>query len=253
MLRTIALVVLMFQLPLAFGIEDKRRSATELMTAANRAMQDDMTIHPGSLWILEGEQLWEEKPSSGSKSCLMCHGEVSKSMRGISAAYPRLGADGRLRGLDDQINVCRVSRQGLSPLAPESRPLLSLTALIAYQSRGLTIAPDASPRAQPYLEMGRQLFLKRMGQLNLSCAQCHDERAGLRLGGSIIPQGHPTGYPIYRIEWQGMGSLQRRLRSCMTGVRAERYDFNSKELLSLELYLMHRAKGMTIESPAVRP
>jgi sulfur-oxidizing protein SoxA len=131
--------------------------------------------------------------------------------------------------------------------------LLSLTALIAYQSRGLPIAPDTTPQVQPHLEMGRQLFMRRMGQLNLSCAQCHDERAGLRLGGSIIPQGHPTGYPIYRIEWQNMGSLQRRLRSCMTGVRAERYDFGSQELLSLELYLMHRAKGMTIESPAVRP
>jgi sulfur-oxidizing protein SoxA len=252
MFRTGVLIVLLFQLPMAVGLEDKRRSATELMTSANRAMQADMTIHPGSLWIMEGEQLWEERAVSGGKSCVMCHGDVSKAMKGVSATYPRVSA-GRLRGLDDQINYCRVTRQGLSPLAPESRSLLSLTALVAYQSRGLPIAPDATSQALPYLEMGRQLFLKRMGQLNLSCAQCHDERAGLRLGGSIIPQGHPTGYPIYRIEWQNMGSLQRRLRSCMTGVRAERYDFNSQELLSLELYLMHRAKGMTIESPAVRP
>lgn len=252
MFRTGVLIVLLFQLPMAVGLEDKRRSATELMTSANRAMQADMTIHPGSLWIMEGEQLWEERAVSGGKSCVMCHGDVSKAMKGVSATYPRVSA-GRLRGLDDQINYCRVTRQGLSPLAPESRPLLSLTALVAYQSRGLPIAPDATSQALPYLEMGKQLFLKRMGQLHLSCAQCHDERAGLRLGGSIIPQGHPTGYPIYRIEWQNMGSLQRRLRSCMTGVRAERYDFNSQELLSLELYLMHRAKGMTIESPAVRP
>ena len=252
MFRTGVLIVLLFQLPMAVGLEDKRRSATELMTPANRAMQADMTIHPGSLWIMEGEQLWEERAVSGGKSCVMCHGDVSKAMKGVSATYPRVSA-GRLRGLDDQINYCRVTRQGLSPLAPESRPLLSLTALVAYQSRGLPIAPDTTSQAQPYLETGRQLFLKRIGQLNLSCAQCHDQRAGLRLGGSIIPQGHPTGYPIYRIEWQNMGSLQRRLRSCMTGVRAERYDFGSQELLSLELYLMHRAKGMTIESPAVRP
>lgn len=252
MFRTGTLIILLLQLPMAVGIEDKRRSATELMTPANRAMQDDMTIHPGSLWIMEGEQLWEEKTASGGKSCAMCHGNASSTMKGVSAGYPRL-SDGRLKGLDDQVNDCRVNRQGLAPLAPESRPLLSLTALIAYQSRGLPIAPDTTSQVQPYLEMGRQLFFKRMGQLNLSCAQCHDERAGLRLGGSIIPQGHPTGYPIYRIEWQNMGSLQRRLRSCMTGVRAERYDFSSQELLSLELYLMYRAKGMAIESPAVRP
>jgi sulfur-oxidizing protein SoxA len=33
------------------------------------------------------------------------------------------------------------------------------------------------------------------------------------LAGNVIPQAHPTGYPIYRLEWQKMGSLQRRLQS----------------------------------------
>jgi sulfur-oxidizing protein SoxA len=87
----------------------------------------------------------------------------------------------------------------------------------------------------------------------LSCAQCHDDRAGLKLGGSVIPQAHPTGYPIYRIEWQGMGSLQRRLRNCLSGVRAQTYAYGSSELMQIELYLMHRANGMIIESPGIRP
>jgi sulfur-oxidizing protein SoxA len=50
-----------------------------------------------------------------------------------------------------------------------------------------------------------------------------------------------------------MGSLQRRIRSCMTGVRAQAYDFGSQDMVALELYLMSRAHGMTIETPAVRP
>jgi sulfur-oxidizing protein SoxA len=95
--------------------------------------------------------------------------------------------------------------------------------------------------------------LQRMGQLNLSCAQCHDERWGQRLAGSIIPQAHATGYPIYRLEWQAMGSLQRRLRNCMSGVRAEIPAFGAQELVELELYLNTRAKGMAMEAPAVRP
>ncbi len=49
----------------------------------------------------------------------------------------------------------------------------------------------------------RKLYRQRIGQLDLSCAQCHDDNAGKRLGGSVIPQAHPTGYPIYRLEWQG--------------------------------------------------
>ena len=69
----------------------------------------------------------------------------------------------------------------------------------------------------------------------------------------MIPQAHPTGYPIYRLEWQGLGSLQRRLRGCMSGVRAEPFAFDAPELVALELYLMQRAAGMLLETPAVRP
>ena len=67
------------------------------------------------------------------------------------------------------------------------------------------------------------------------------------------PQAHPTGYPIYRLEWQGMGSLQRRLRNCISGMRAEAYDYGAQELVDLEYYLMWRARGMKLETPAVRP
>ena len=74
-----------------------------------------------------------------------------------------------------------------------------------------------------------------------------------RLAGSPVTQGQPTGYPLYRLEWQTLGSLERRLRSCMTGVRAQAYDYGAPELVALELYLMSRARGVRMETPAVRP
>ncbi len=46
--------------------------------------------------------------------------------------------------------------------------------------------------------------------------------------------------------------LHRRLRACYFGVRAERPDFGSDELLDLELYLATRARGLTVETPGVR-
>jgi len=69
----------------------------------------------------------------------------------------------------------------------------------------------------------------------------------------VIPQAHPTGYPIYRLEWQDLGSLQRRLRTCLTGVRAEPFAYGSAEYTLLELFLMDRARGMILETPGVRP
>ena len=108
------------------------------------------------------------------------------------------------------------------------------------------------PELKPSSALGDELFHRRAGQLNLSCSQCHDDNWGKRLAGSVIPQGHPTGYPVYRLEWQSLGSLQRRLRNCLSGLRAELYPFGSSENVDLELYLMSRAQGLKIEAPAVR-
>jgi sulfur-oxidizing protein SoxA len=117
----------------------------------------------------------------------------------------------------------------------------------------MPIASGEDPRLARILAEGHRLFEERRGQLDLSCAQCHDARWGRRLAGSLIPQGHPTGYPLYRLEWQGVGSLRRRLRNCMVSMRSEPYPPGSAEVVALELYLMVRARGMPMEAPAVRP
>jgi L-cysteine S-thiosulfotransferase len=121
----------------------------------------------------------------------------------------------------------------------------------ADRRRSISVRTDG--RLRPFFALGNELFHRREGQLNLSCSQCHDDNWGQRLAGSMIPQGHPTGYPLYRLEWQSLGSLQRRLRNCVIGVRAEPYGYGAPEAVALELYLMERASGMPIETPAVRP
>jgi sulfur-oxidizing protein SoxA len=139
------------------------------------------------------------------------------------------------------------------PFAYESRELLALTAFVAQQSRGMPIETTEDPQLEPFVARGRALFMQRQGQLNLGCTNCHDDNWDRKLAGSPITQAHPTGYPIYRLEWQSLGSLQRRLRACISGIRAQAYDFGAPELVELELYLMSRARGMPIETPAVRP
>jgi sulfur-oxidizing protein SoxA len=117
----------------------------------------------------------------------------------------------------------------------------------------MPIEESHDERLKPFLEAGRRLFIERQGQINLSCAQCHDDNWGKHLASSLIPQGHPTGYPLYRLEWQSLGSLQRRLRNCMIGMRAEPFAYGAPEHVNLELFLKWRARGLTVETPAVRP
>jgi len=231
-----------------------RKSGYEFMGRETRAMQDDDTVNPAMLWVLDGEALWNRKEGSAAKSCADCHGDARASMKGMAARYPAFNAArGRPVDLEQRINICRTEQQQSTPLPFESKELLALAAYVGRQSRGMPIEIAEDERTKPFLQAGRELFTQRQGQLNLSCAQCHDDNWGQKLAGAAIPQGHPTGYPLYRLEWQALGSLQRRLRNCLFGMRAISYPLGAPEYIDLELYLMWRARGMPVETPAVRP
>ncbi|WP_411883053.1 sulfur oxidation c-type cytochrome SoxA [Polaromonas sp. YR568] len=234
--------------------KDTRRSGFEDMGASTQAMQKDDALNPAMLWVKDGEALWKQAAGASNKACASCHAAAPDSMRGAAARYPAFDATlGRPLTLGQRINQCRQQHQQAAPLRAESAELLSLESYVALQSRGLPLAPPDDARLEPFRQRGQQLFMQRMGQLNLSCAQCHDGLAGRRLASSVIPEAHPTGYPVYRLEWQSLGSLQRRLRGCMSGVRAQPFAYDAQELVELELYLNTRAKGMAMEAPAVRP
>jgi L-cysteine S-thiosulfotransferase len=217
--RTALAAALTLLAPIASAAE--KHSGYDDASPETRAMQDDDAGNPGFLWVQQGETLWSERPIGSGPSCAECHGVAPATMRGVAARYPRYNASLRRPvTLAQQIQQCRTERQGAPPLPPESDALLGLTAYVGLQSRGMPLAVEIDGPAWPFFEAGKALFTARQGQLNLSCSQCHDGLTGQRLGGSVIPQGHPNGYPEYRLEWQAMGSLDRRIRNCMVGVRA---------------------------------
>ena len=231
----------------------QKRSGYDDAGPQTRAMQDDDSANPGFLWVVQGEALWAAPAVAGGKSCADCHGGIA-AMRGVAARYPSHdAARDRPLNLTARVNICRTEHQGAPPLAVESQAMLALTAAIGRQSRGMALHIDATGPLAPVIARGALLFSTRQGQLNLSCAQCHDDRAGGRLGGAVIPQGHANGYPQYRLEWQTLGSLARRLRACLSGVRAEPYAADAAEMLEFEAFLAVRGDGLVVETPAVRP
>lgn len=238
----------------AQGGGDPRRSGYRDMSPALQQMEDDDMANPAMLFVQAGEALWKAPAGAANKSCADCHGAVEASMKGVAARYPAIpkGAEEPV-DLEGRIELCRTGHQQGEALAPESEDLLALSAYVTHASRGLPIAPPDDPRLARFRAEGAAMFKRREGQLDLSCANCHDDNAGRKLGGATIPQGHPTAYPVYRLEWQTLGSLKRRLRGCMIGLRAEPYPYDAPQYVALELYLMERAKGMTLEGPGIRP
>jgi sulfur-oxidizing protein SoxA len=230
---------------------DALRSGLEFAGADVRAMQSDDLTNPGFLWVDRGEKLWRDNPAG--QSCASCHGDAPRSMRGVAARYPAHDASaGAVLDLEARINDCRVRRQKLVPLPRESDDLLGLTAYVAYQSRGMPVAVSIEGPAAATFERGREFYNHRHGQMNLSCAQCHDQNWGKRLYAETISQGHGNAFPAYKLEWQVLGSLQRRIRACMFGIHAEMPAPGASELTDVELFLAWRGQGLSIEAPGVR-
>jgi sulfur-oxidizing protein SoxA len=244
--------VFLASLALGQGATDTRRTGYQDMSAPLQKMEDDDGANPGMLFVQMGETLWRARAGTADKACADCHADGS--MTGVAARYPAFPANAsRPVDLEGRINLCRTRYQGTAALEPESQDLLALTAYLAFQSRGVPIEPPDDLRLKVLRAVGARMFTTRQGQLNLSCANCHDDNAGKKLGGATIPQAHPTGYPVYRLEWQTLGSLKRRLRGCLVGIRAEPYDYNASEYVALEAYLMERARGLRLEGVGVRP
>ncbi len=230
---------------------DQLKSGSEFLGQDLRALQADEFANPGMLWVERGAKLWREPAGKKSLACASCHKEVN--MRWVAARYPRIDSrSGKLLNLEGRINLCRAQRMGAEPLRYESDELLALTAYLARQSRGVPIAVSIEGPARAHFEAGRASYNLRRGQMNLACAHCHDTNWGKLLLTETISQGHPNAYPAYRLEWQTMGSLERRMRACLSGIRAEMLPYGSQEYLDLELYLAWRAQGLPIETPGVR-
>ncbi|HUL92680.1 MAG TPA: sulfur oxidation c-type cytochrome SoxA [Burkholderiales bacterium] len=232
---------------------DQLKSGSAFLGADLLSLQKDEFANPGMLWVERGEKLWSEPAGRKNLSCADCHQDAKSSMRGVAARYPRIDAEsGKLLNLEGRINLCRGRRMGAEPLRYESGELLSLTAYLARQSRGMPVEASIAGAARARFDAGERAYRLRRGQMNLSCAHCHETSWGKRLLSETISQGHPNAYPVYRMEWQTMGSLQRRLRACLSGIRAEMLPYGSPEYLDLELYLAWRAQGLPVETPGVR-
>jgi sulfur-oxidizing protein SoxA len=231
---------------------DKLQSGLNFSGAEVQSLQADEFANPGNIALDTGNKLWSKMDGKSNKSCQSCHGEISR-MKGISARYPAVDkASNKLFNLEDRIRQCRTKNQKASELPYESDELLALSLAVTATSRGMPLQAQIEGTAKKYFENGQRIFMTRQGQMNLACTNCHDQHYGQKLYTDPLSQGQPNGYPLYRIDWQRIASLERRLRFCYTGVRAEIPPWGHSDTRDLSLYLMWRGQGLLVEAPAVR-
>ena len=221
--------------------KDAIRSGSSFTSATLRAQQKDDDLNPGMLWVDQGREIF-------GRDCTSCHATAD----GLAARLPKLASNGSVVTLEGQINHCQTERVKQPAYAVESQPLLGLAAHLAFASRGLpqAIAPDVT--ASKAWRRADNEFTRVQGKLDFNCRSCHDNLYGKRVRNQAISQGHGVGYPAYRVEWQTLGSLNRRLRACFFGMETIVPAASDPILADLELYMAWRAQGILIEAPGVR-
>lgn len=233
---------------------DEVISGWHYRTEETRALEADTFQNPGMLDVERGEAIWNTVEGTEGKSCASCHGNAADSMRGVAVSYPKWDGDAnRPINIELQINKCRTENMGAEPYAFDKDGQKPLTAFIKHQSLGMTMAVDLSQGdLQEWWERGKDYYYTRFGQLNLSCASCHEQNSGMYIRADHLSQGQVNGFPTYRLKNAGLVSLHNRFRGCLRDTRAEFPAAFSDELMALEVYVTWRGTGLSIETPAVR-
>jgi L-cysteine S-thiosulfotransferase len=249
-LKVTLLILLVIQANSLFA-QDKRTSGKVYLSKQMQDLQADPARNPITLWLERGQSLWQGQ-------CKSCHGEID-TLKRSAGSFPRLNSEGKsLINLEDQIARCQ-QRNSVNTATTDSDEVLSLSVALHQAAIGTPIkitAPAGNPAAevqwQERLSSGEKLYQTRIGRMNLACMHCHDQKVGAQMRADTISQGHPTGFPIYRMSWQTMGTIDRRLRACYSGVQATVPPTGSADLRDLELFLKVRANSMPIDGPSIR-
>jgi L-cysteine S-thiosulfotransferase len=230
------------------------RSGWLYRTKETRDLERDSFQNPGMLYVARGKEIWNTVEGTAKKSCASCHQDAAKSMKGVGASYPKWDATAkRPINIELQINKCRVGKMGAKPYKFDTADQRALTTYIKYQSLGMPVHLDLSKGdMQKWWEKGKDEYYTRTGQLNLSCASCHELNNGKYIRADHLSQGNVNGFPTYRLKQAHMISLHNRFRGCIRDTRAEIPKPFSDELMALEVYVTWRGTGLSVETPAVR-
>ena len=217
-----------------------------------QAFQMDDFDNPAMIFVDDAIDAWNTVEGENGESCASCHG-APEELAGVATEYPKWNdSDEAVRTMTMQINDCRTEQMGAEEWAYDKTDMLNMTALLASVSRGMPVNVAIDGPAQSTWEMGRDLYYTRTGQLELSCANCHEDNYGNNIRADHLSQGQINGLPTYRLKNARLNGVHSRFRGCVRDTRAETYAVGSPEFIALELYVMSRGNGLDIEGPSVR-
>jgi len=217
-----------------------------------RAMQADDFDNPGMIFVEQAMEAWEAVDGTEGKSCSSCHNDID-SMAGVKPTYPKWDAKaGTVQTMQMQMNECRTERMGAEAWGYDKGPAINMEAALSSVSRGMPVNVAIDGPAQSTWELGKEMYYTRTGQLELSCANCHEDSYGMMIRADHLSQGQINGFPVYRLKNTKLNGAHSRFKGCVRDTRAETYSPGSPEFIALELYVASRGNGLSVEGPSIR-
>ena len=222
-------------------------------TDETQALQTDDFDNPGFIFVEAGLAAWKKVDGAAGKSCESCHKDIQTSMKGVRAGMPKWNEKAKeVWSLENYINDCRENRMQAKPWAWAKAEMDAMVAAVGLQSRGMPVKVDVSGPAAEWFNRGKDMYYTRYGQLELSCANCHEDHYGDMIRADHLSQGQTNGFPTYRLKNTKLNSIHDRFKGCIRDTRAETFATGSAEFRALELYVAWRGQGLSVETPSVR-
>lgn len=234
------------------GVVDTIYSGWRFRSDETQAMEMDDFDNPGMIGVESAQAAFATADGSEGKSCADCHNSPEE-LAGVKAVYPKWNEEaGEVRTLEMQVNDCRTTRMGAEEWSYGGGDMTDMMALMAYVSRGTPVNVAIDGPAQSVWEQGKEIYYTRYGQLELACANCHEDNWGNMIRADHLSQGQINGFPTYRLKNTKLNSVHDRFRGCIRDTMAETFAVGSPEFIALELYVASRGNGLSVEGPSVR-
>lgn len=196
----------------------------------------------------EGEELYNT--TKGLKKCFPNPAQAAVD-------YPRFDTKkNEVVTLTEAINDCVVANGG-KPWNLFKGKLAKVEAYFASQARdaGKVIhVTIPNKKAEEAYEHGKKYYFSQRGYIDLSCANCHVQGAGKRVRRDYLSPliGQVTHFPVYRLSWEELGTLERRLKGCIKDEGQQPPKATSKDMKDLIYFLSYMSNGMKVDGPDVR-
>ena len=224
--------------------------------------------NPAELMEMRGEELWTTPRGPRAASLEQCDlGLGPGVLAGAYARLPRWFEDtGKVQDAESRLVTCMTTLQGLTvdeATRNWTKPNADIEALVTFvatKSQGSAIdAPALHPREAEFAAIGAELFFRRAGPLDFSCATCHSQdqrRIRLQdLPNFLDPNSAQSSlitWPAYRVSQSAVWTMERRLIDCIRQMRAPDADYLSDAVIALEVYLQKQAAGGVMQAPGIK-